>query len=68
MAKNLVRGAVGREWMAIRDMDVAAAVNLELAAHLRRAGGGEELVWVRGRGRRADVSMLAPQAAGHAPL
>jgi len=26
MAKNLVRGAVGREWMAIRDMDVAAAV------------------------------------------
>ena len=25
-AKNLVRGAVGREWMAIRDMDVAAAV------------------------------------------
>ena len=26
MAKNLVRGAVGREWMAIRDMDIAAAV------------------------------------------
>ncbi len=26
LAKNLVRGAVGREWMAIRDMDVAAAV------------------------------------------
>ncbi len=26
MAKNLVRGAMGREWMAIRDMDVAAAV------------------------------------------
>jgi len=26
MAKNLVRGAVGREWMAIRDMDVAASV------------------------------------------
>jgi branched-chain amino acid transport system permease protein len=26
MAKNLVRGAIGREWMAIRDMDVAAAV------------------------------------------
>ena len=26
VAKNLVRGAVGREWMAIRDMDVAAAV------------------------------------------
>ena len=25
-AKNLVRGAVGREWMAMRDMDVAAAV------------------------------------------
>ena len=25
-AKNLVRGHVGREWMAIRDMDVAAAV------------------------------------------
>jgi branched-chain amino acid transport system permease protein len=25
-AKNLVRGAIGREWMAIRDMDVAAAV------------------------------------------
>ena len=23
-AKNLVRGAIGREWMAIRDMDVAA--------------------------------------------
>jgi branched-chain amino acid transport system permease protein len=26
LTKNLVRGAVGREWMAIRDMDVAAAV------------------------------------------
>ncbi|MEJ7686627.1 MAG: branched-chain amino acid ABC transporter permease [Variovorax sp.] len=26
MAKNLVRSAVGREWMAMRDMDVAAAV------------------------------------------
>jgi branched-chain amino acid transport system permease protein len=25
-AKNLTRGAIGREWMAIRDMDVAAAV------------------------------------------
>jgi branched-chain amino acid transport system permease protein len=26
LAKNLVRGAVGRSWMAIRDMDVAAEV------------------------------------------
>jgi branched-chain amino acid transport system permease protein len=26
LAKNLVRGSVGREWMAIRDMDVAASV------------------------------------------
>ena len=26
MAKNLTRGHTGREWMAIRDMDVAAAV------------------------------------------
>ncbi|MET3439347.1 branched-chain amino acid transport system permease protein [Variovorax paradoxus] len=26
LTKNLVRGAIGREWMAIRDMDVAAAV------------------------------------------
>jgi branched-chain amino acid transport system permease protein len=26
LAKNLVRSAMGREWMAIRDMDVAAAV------------------------------------------
>jgi branched-chain amino acid transport system permease protein len=25
-AKNLVRGAIGRQWMAMRDMDVAAAV------------------------------------------
>jgi branched-chain amino acid transport system permease protein len=25
-AKNLVRGAIGREWMAMRDMDVAAQV------------------------------------------
>jgi len=25
-AKNLVRGRIGREWMAMRDMDVAAAV------------------------------------------
>jgi branched-chain amino acid transport system permease protein len=25
-AKNLVRGAMGRQWMAIRDMDVAASV------------------------------------------
>ena len=24
--KNLVRSHIGREWMAIRDMDVAAAV------------------------------------------
>ena len=26
LAKNLVRGAIGREWMAFRDMDVAASV------------------------------------------
>jgi branched-chain amino acid transport system permease protein len=26
MAKNLVRGNIGREWMAMRDMDVAASV------------------------------------------
>jgi branched-chain amino acid transport system permease protein len=26
LTKNLVRGSVGRQWMAIRDMDVAAAV------------------------------------------
>jgi branched-chain amino acid transport system permease protein len=26
LLKNLVRGSIGREWMAIRDMDVAAAV------------------------------------------
>jgi branched-chain amino acid transport system permease protein len=26
MAKNLVRGNMGRQWMAIRDMDVAATV------------------------------------------
>lgn len=26
LSKNLVRGAIGRQWMAIRDMDVAAAV------------------------------------------
>ncbi len=26
MAKNLVRGAIGRQWMAIREMDVAATV------------------------------------------
>jgi branched-chain amino acid transport system permease protein len=26
MAKNLVRGNIGRQWMAIRDMDVAATV------------------------------------------
>ena len=26
LAKNLVRSAIGREWMAMRDMDVAAAV------------------------------------------
>jgi branched-chain amino acid transport system permease protein len=26
LAKNLVRSHIGREWMAIRDMDVAAAV------------------------------------------
>ena len=26
VAKNLVRGHIGREWMAIRDMDVAASV------------------------------------------
>ncbi|MCF8178365.1 MAG: branched-chain amino acid ABC transporter permease [Sulfuritalea sp.] len=26
LAKNLVRGSIGRQWMAIRDMDVAATV------------------------------------------
>src|SRR6201999_3596028 len=26
MAKNLVRGNIGRQWMAIRDMDIAAAL------------------------------------------
>ena len=27
VARNLVRGRVGREWMAIRDMDIAAEIN-----------------------------------------
>jgi branched-chain amino acid transport system permease protein len=28
LAKNLVRGAIGREWMAMRDMDVAAVIGI----------------------------------------
>ena len=26
MARNLVRGHIGRSWMAIRDMDIAAEI------------------------------------------
>lgn len=26
MARNLTRGSVGRKWMAIRDMDIAAEI------------------------------------------
>ena len=36
LAKNLVRSHIGREWMAIRDMDVAAPVigNFSVSARL----------------------------------
>jgi branched-chain amino acid transport system permease protein len=40
LVKNLVRGAIGREWMAIRDMDVAAAVS-----HTELITFGGLIVW-----------------------
>ena len=50
LAKNLVRSAIGREWMAIRDMDVAAAVigcvcqAHRLCCQLIHCGGGRRSV------------------------
>ena len=67
LAKNLVRGAIGREWMAIRDMDVAAAVigirpmYAKLSATFASAPSssvwpvrcGPSFTWARGGRRRS---------------
>ena len=62
LAKNLVRSHIGREWMAIRDMDVAAAVIgiRPVYAKLTRLCG--QLLHRR-RGRRA-VGLRAPGLVG----
>lgn len=62
LAKNLVRGAVGREWMAIRDMDVAAAVIGIRPMYAKLSAFAVRLVH-RGHGRRA-VGLRAPGRMG----
>ena len=63
--KNLVRGAIGREWMAIRDMDVAAAV-IGIPVGFVGAAESKEALALDGRvpylvvrGRRGGSAMAA---------
>ncbi len=62
LAKNLVRGAIGREWMAIRDMDVAASRDWH-SPHVRQAQRLRRQLLHRGHGRRA-VGLCAPGCVG----
>ena len=71
LAKNLVRSHIGREWMAIRDMDVAAAVIGIRPVYAKLTRVRRQLV-LRRRGRRA-VGVRLPRLVGaggvhHRPL
>jgi Branched-chain amino acid transport system / permease component len=46
LAKNLVRGNIGRQWMAIRDMDIAAEL-MGVCGVLVHHGGGRRAVGFR---------------------
>ena len=54
-AKNLVRGHIGRAWMAIRDMDVAAEVIGIRPLYAKLIGVRGQLVLCRRRGRPVGV-------------
>ena len=47
LAKNMARGSVGRGWMAVRDMDVAAEVDGTFAAAHQAAGLCDQLILLR---------------------
>ncbi len=64
LAKNLVRGAIGREWMAIRDMDVAATVIGIRPMYAKLIGLCRQLLHRR-HGRRA-VGLCSPGCLGAA--
>jgi branched-subunit amino acid ABC-type transport system permease component len=61
LAKNLVRSHIGREWMAIRDMDVAASVIGIRPVYAKLRLRSQQLHG--GRGRR-DVGLRAPGRLG----
>jgi branched-chain amino acid transport system permease protein len=62
LAKNLVRSHIGREWMAIRDMDVAAAV-IGIRPVYAKLTAFAVSSFYRRRGRRA-VGLRAPGLGG----
>ena len=62
IAKNLVRSHIGREWMAIRDMDVAAAVIGIRPVYAKLSAFAVSSLHGR-RGRRA-VGLRAPGRVG----
>ena len=62
LAKNLVRSRIGRAWMAVRDMDVAAEVIGIRILRTKLIGLRRELVLLR-RGRRPVRIRLSGQRA-----
>ena len=57
-AKNMARGSVGRGWMAVRDMDVAAEVIGTVAAAHQAAGLCDQLLLLRRRAARCLPSPI----------
>ncbi len=66
VAKNLVRGHIGRAWMAMRDMDVAAEVIGIRPLHAKLTGLRRQLVLLRRRRRAVGVRL--PRRVGAAGL
>jgi branched-chain amino acid transport system permease protein len=61
LAKNMARGSIGRGWMAVRDMDVAAEVMGFSAAAHQAAGFCDQLVLLRRRRRAVSRSPICRQ-------
>ena len=66
VAKNLVRGHIGRAWMAMRDMDVAAEVIGIRPVYAKLTAFARELVLCRRRRRAVGVRL--PRLVGAARL
>ena len=71
IAKNLVRGNIGRQWMAIRDMDIAAELIGIRPLYAKLTGIRDLLFHRRRRGRAVGVrlsGLLGAARLQHRPL